>query len=282
MNRKTKLWLAAAACVLTAHAQADVVLQYGNFASTAGLQINGDAAQAGDVLRLTRAQDWQSGSVFSTNSVSLAANASFSTYFQFRFTSPDTGFCDAPGVCGADGIVFVLQTVANNVGGSGGGIGYFGIPKSVGIEFDSWRNDFDKGSSNHVGLDVNGSVNSLTQVEITEADMNLGDIWNSWIDYNGATNLLEVRLSRSGTRPVDALMSVTRNIALDLGSTNAFVGFTSGTGASHANHDLLSWTLRDNFEPIGDPNPVPEPGSLPLALAGLGLGAVALRRQRKR
>ena len=279
MKLNTRTWLAAATPLGAAQVHAAVVLQYDNFADTTGLQINGNAAAVGDVLRLTPAIDWQSGSIFSTNTVSLASNASFSTFFQFRFSSPDRGFCDTGNVCGADGMVFTLQTVANNVGASGGGIGFFGIPKSVGIEFDTWQNPFDQGSSNHVGLDVNGSVNSLVQAEVTEADMNLGDIWNSWIDYNGATNLLEVRLTRSAMRPASPILSVTRDIALDLGSTSAFVGFTSATGASHANHDLLSWTLRDNFDPIVTPNgSVPEPGSLALVLAALGLGAATRRR----
>lgn len=271
------------ACLAPA-AHAAEVLVFNDFSSTAGLQINGDAAQVGNVLRVTPATDWQGGSVFSTNAVSLASNASFSTQFRFRFSSPDRGFCDGTVLCGADGLVFVLQTVSNSVGSEGGGIGYFGLANSVGIEFDTWRNDFDKGSSNHVGLDVGGSVNSLLQAEVTEADMNAGDIWNAWIDYDGGSHLLEVRLTRSDTRPATALLSATRDLALDLGSTSAFVGFTSGTGLSNANHDLLSWTLRDSFDPIGeDPGPgrLPEPATLVLStLALLGMGGLRRRRPR--
>ncbi|MHB1084435.1 MAG: L-type lectin family protein [Thiobacillus sp.] len=154
-----------------------------------------------------------------------------------------------------------MQTVGNNVGGSGGGIGYLGINNSVGIEFDTWNNGFgDDYSSNHIGLDVNGSVDSRVLTEVTEADMNGGDIWNAWIDYNGVTNLLEARLNRSGVRPTNAILALTRDLALDLGTTNAQVGFTSGTGAAFANHDVLTWTLEDRFAPIGG-GTVPEPGS---------------------
>lgn len=258
-------------------AAAALVINYPDFSNTAGLQVNGNAAQVGNVLRVTPDTFSQGGSVFSTNTVSLASNASFSTYFQFRFTNPG-GACDGQG-CGADGLAFVVQTLSNNVGGIGGGIGYFGIGNSLGIEFDTWNNGaIDGNSSNHVGIDVNGSVDSLLRAEVMEADMNNGAVWNAWIDYNGSTNLLEVRLTQSLVRPTTAMLSLTRNIALDLGSTNAFVGFTSGTGAAFANHDVLKWQLEDNFRPIG--GTVPEPGSL--ALAGLALVCLAGVRRRAR
>ena len=235
-----------------------------------------------DWLRLTPATFNQSGSAFSTSTVSLASNASFSTFFEFQFGQAG-GSCDGQG-CGADGLVFVVQTVGNNVGGLGGGIGYLGIGNSLGIEFDSWNNgggdattEHPGGSSNHVGIDVNGSVNSLVTREILEADLNAGDIWRAWIDYNGGTNLLEVRLTRSAVRPAVPFVSLVRDLAVDLGTTNAFVGFTSGTGAAFANHDVLSWQLEDRFAPIDG---VPEPASV--ALFGLGLAGVTILRRRAR
>jgi len=252
-------------------------LTFPDFSSISGLTLNGNAAQVGNVLRVTPATFSQAGSVYSTTAVSLAANVSFSTAFQFRFTNPG-GACDGQG-CGADGLVFVVQTNSNNVGGLGGGIGYAGVLNSVGIEFDTWNNGaIDGNSSNHVGIDVGGSVDSLLRAEVTEADMNNGAIWNAWVDYNGVTDLLEVRLSESSTRPASAILSMTRDLATDLGTTNAFVGFSSGTGAAFANHDVLSWTFIDNYQPIGS---VPEPATLALlgiGLAGLGFG----RRKRTR
>jgi hypothetical protein len=257
--------------------QGAIIFNYADFSSVAGLTINGNAAQVGNVLRVTPAIDNQAGSVFSTTTVSLSTGASFSTFFQFRFTNPDVNFCDSATTCGADGIVFVVQTVANNVGGAGGGIGYQGIGSSVGIEFDNWNNgSVDGNSSNHAGVDVNGSINSVVRAEVTEADLNLGDIWNVWIDYNGTTDLLEARLTRAATRPAAALISHTIDLESVLGTTNAFVGFTSGTGGSHANHDVLSWVFDNSFAPIDE---VPEPATF--CLVGGALLLLGVRRARR-
>lgn len=170
-----------------------------------------------------------------------------------------------------------MQSVANNVGGAGGGIGYQGIPSSVAVEFDSWNNgSIDGFSSNHAGIDVNGNVNSVVRAEITAADLNDGDIWNAWVDYDGTTHILEARLSLSNVRPSAPFLSHTIDLASTLGSTDVYAGFTSGTGSAFADHDVLLWVLDNSYSPI---NPVLVPAAAYLFGAGLvGLAGLARRR----
>lgn len=269
--------LAAAMTLGVSLTASATTINFTDFSSTAGLQLNGNAATALDdssrnVLRVTPSAGNQSGSVFSTSAVNLGSDASFSTKFRFNFNHQFNS--------GADGLVFVVQTVSNTAGGGGGGIGYYGLPKSVGIEFDNWNNGAGDGNSgNHVGIDLNGDVNSAALNTSLPVLLDSGQDLFAWIDYNGATDLLEVRLSDVDSRPLASLLSYNVDLVSVLGTPNAFVGFTSGTGAAGANHDVISWEFRDAFAPVD----VPEPASLMLLAAGVvGLGATRRRSKSSR
>lgn len=230
-------------------ATAQQTINFPNFCNTSAFSLNGSTAtlnpNAQCVLRLN--QDFGVGSAFLTNTFSLAADASFSTFFSFQILNP-VGIGDADGP-GADGLVFAVQTVSNTAGGGGGGIGYAGITNSVGVEFDTYNNG-EPGGGNHVGIDLNGSVTSVTSLAIP-GRFNDGAVWFAWVDYNGVTDLLEVRVSNTPARPAAATIFTTVDLPTILGTTNAFVGFTSGTGAGGGTHEIVSWNLVGAFAPVG-------------------------------
>ena len=280
-NLKLALAVTSIASISSAHA---LTITYNDFSNLSAFQQNGATATIPDpttdnlgrnVLRLTNNLG-QSGSAFLTNPINLANQASFSTYFTFRISNP-LGSSDSDGQ-GADGIVFVVQTVSNTSGGAGGGIGYQGIQKSVGVEFDTWDNGSSSNdpNGNHIGIDLNGGFNGPTAMIGTR--MNNGADWFAWVDYNGNTKDIEVRLSQTNTRPTAATLTRNADLVSTLGQTNAFIGFTSGTGAAGGFHDIVSWQFEDDFRPIDPNNTVPEPGVLSL----LGLGAFGLMASRRR
>jgi hypothetical protein len=244
---------------------------FDDFADVSDLQLNGNAAQVGNVLRLTSALPGQGGSAFTTTPVAMGDENTFTTFFQFRITDSG-GFSDGDGF-GADGIVFVIQTVSNSVGGVGGGIGYQGIAPSLGIEFDTWFNfEFSDPNGNHVGMNLNGSVVS-SALALEPVRFNDGQVWSVWIEYDGPNDLLDIRWSDNNIRPLAPLMSVFIDVPLILGQNTAFVGFTSGTGAVYSNHDILRWVYYDSLVTI------PEPSLSVLLLVGIVCASNACRRQ---
>jgi len=270
---------------LNAHAQSFV---YTDFSNPSGLQINGNAAVVpgvpgdGQVLRLTPANFSQAGSAFSTTQITLGLNNSFSTEFSFRITNSG-GISDQEGQ-GADGIMFVVQPISNSVGTGGGGIGYQGVPNSLGIEYDTWNNGFslgDQNDGNHVAVNTNGNLTDMFLTHIS-TPMNNGALWYSWIDYNGATNDLQIRLSQNSTRPINPLIQTNSiNLSTTLGTNSAYVGFTSGTGAAYGNHDITSWQFNNSYHPIQTVG-TPDAGSTLLLLVGGMTGLLGFARRLRR
>ncbi|MEM6303050.1 MAG: L-type lectin-domain containing protein [Pseudomonadota bacterium] len=283
-------------CVLLqwplAHGQTIV---FNDFSDLSTFTLNGDSASIGNpiffngvnVLRLTDGLS-ESSSAFLTTPISLSADASFSTVFSFQFTDPQ-GIGSPPG---ADGIVFAVQTESNTAGGGGAGIGFSGISNSVGIEFDTFFNGVTDPDGNHIGLNVSGNIVSLVTTSITEP-FNNGAIWFAWIDYDGTTDQIEVRISQTSSRPAGAALTAVVDIPAELATSDAFVGFTSATGAGANDHDLRSWQFEPTFTPFTTPTtsatsapaePVPIPLSFvaALALAILLLGAVRRRTAARR
>jgi len=88
---------------------------FASFAGASGLTLNGNAAIAGSVLRLTTNLANQVGSAFLSNPVAIGPDSSINTRFVFRIH----GSAD-----GADGLTFVIQgNGATSLGLVGGGLG---------------------------------------------------------------------------------------------------------------------------------------------------------------
>ncbi len=266
--------------VPTAHAE----LIFNGFNSTAGLTLNGTASTAvttdGTVLRLTPANQWASGSSFSTTPVSTSQ---FTSIFSFRITGNGGNILSPNTSNGADGLVFVVQNVANNVGGAGGDLGFKGLAPSVGVEFDAFHNPENADQSqSHVAIDLNGSVFHNAQngptSNVFSPQLDEGHRWWSWVQYHDGRMKVYLLPSESDIeplRPALPILDYELDLATTLGQQSAFAGFTSGTGSNYANHDVLYWRYTTAV--------VPEPSSLALASVGvLGVALAIIKRSRRR
>jgi hypothetical protein len=237
---------------------------YADFSSTTGLTLNGDAAQAGALLRLVPNADSKAGTAYLSGAVAFDATTSFNTAFEFNVS---TASGDP-----TDGFSFLLQSDAagaSALGGAGQGLGYTGLSPSVAVVFRG-RNP------NLIGVITGGldpadlaipfqPVGYYTGIE--------GEFYNqnefAWIDYDAAGKQLSVFLSANSTKPGTAIMQTTVDVFGTLGP-QAYVGFGAGNGGAYGAQDILSWQFNSS--------PVPEPGTA----ATLALGAVALALARRR
>ena len=237
---------------------------YGDFSTATGLTLNGSATVASNKLRLTNNYN-QTGSAFLTNPVTLNSVGSFSTYFKFQITQ------SAGTQGGGDGLVFVLQNTGPKAIGSG--MGYSGMGKSLGIEFDTFQNNGNKDiDGNHIGIDSNGNLRSLVSTS-APTSFNNGNIWNAWIDYDGTTRNMQVRVSQTDIRPTAAALSYSLYLPSIVNPSSLYVGFTSGAGNKEkGTHEILSWKFYDTY------NPVPLSSAICFLGSGL-LGLLGLRRR---
>lgn len=249
------------------------IITYPNFSNTSGLQMN-DAVVQNDTVLLASSQSDRRGSLFTTQQYNVAE---FSAVFEFMITSPG-GLSDGI-AAGADGLTFALQRNSpGELGNLGFGLGYGGISSSLAVEFDTFRNNnLSDPSSNHIGINSNGSMTSVSTVDIASPFDN-GTKWTVWVDYNGTT--LEVRASNNDQgRPLTATLSYTIDLPGTIGGSAAYIGFTAATGQAFGNHEILGFAFSETYQTNGLAA-VPEPSTY--ALLGLGLTTVLFWSWRRR
>lgn len=191
--------------------------------------LNGTSSYLGGICyELTANSVGQVGSIFSNNTVNL--NEPFTIEAVMNFGTNDG--------TGADGIVFILSTNPDALGGGGGGIGYVGITPSLAVEFDTYQNTnvFDP-VNDHMAFMANGSVTHTPPGNLF-GPVDLGNIENGqdycflaiW-DPNTQTLIAGIN---------GYLFSYSGNIINGIfgGNTNVHYGFSSATGLATNRHTI--------------------------------------------
>jgi fibronectin type 3 domain-containing protein len=214
--------------------------------ATSAMTLNGKAKVSGTALELTDGGSNEAASAFTTNAQSIAK---FSTSFTFQLTNPT-----------ADGMAFVIQNkAATAIGADGLGLGYQGITPSVAIKFDLYSNAGE--GNNSTGLYTNGVAPTVPATTLpTAVNLHSGDVFSVHMTYDGTTltcTIIDTKTNASAT------YTYTVNLVSILGGSNAYVGFTGGTGGSAAVQEILTWSF------------APTPTTAPAAASNLQLTAAS-------
>ncbi|MEI8203117.1 MAG: LamG-like jellyroll fold domain-containing protein, partial [Bacteroidota bacterium] len=181
--------------------------------------INGNAyANGGNCFTLTPNTGWQAGSVWYPHKMSLAYD--FDITLNVYLGSSDGG---------ADGIAFVLQPLATNLGASGGGLGYAGITPSIAVEYDTYQNSSDP-SADHVSIQPNGNTdNNYTLGYYTLSNIEDGNWHSTRVTWDHTNKNFKVYWA--GTQ----IISITNDFVANYfsGNPNVYWGMTGGTGAAY-------------------------------------------------
>lgn len=191
-----------------------------------GYNFIGDSYEiGGDCYILTPEGLFQNGAIWYNQSIDL--NDPFTLQYTANFGPNDDG---------ADGMVFVLQQVGNEIlGEPGGGIGFSGFQPSLGIEFDTYQN-FENADPvfDHLSVLRNGNVNHGSTdnlagpVTISSSDFNIedGEDHVIEIDWNPTANALTVSVDCQAR--ISLVVDLLGQVFVD--SPIVFWGFTGATG----------------------------------------------------
>lgn len=218
--------------------------------NVASWKLNGFAAvnNTSHTIQLTPSSNTTYGTAWWMQRVLLSNHRSFSAYFTFYMQYGDA----TP----ADGLTFAIQTDSNSAGSTGQGLGYGGIFPSVAVEFDTYYNSgsptYDP-NANHVGIDINGNSKSIWTTTAVPT-LNGGSMRYAWVDYNGATDTIEVRLGTTNVRADASVLTNTTFSSLsggtrleDVVGENVYVGFTAATGGSYQEHHIGSFYFNNDY-----------------------------------
>ncbi|MDD4843949.1 MAG: Ig-like domain-containing protein [Anaerotignum sp.] len=259
---------------VTAREQSTLGLKFDDFTNAANiLQANGKSSiNENDSKALSFENNEAGGSIFTKNKIHLNDDLSFSTAFSFKINADE----DFPNY-GDGGFTFTLQSDSSTAYYSGGddtnSLGVKGVKPSISIAFDTkyYKTQGSGQGNNYIaqkclGVFVNGNTDSLMETSnySTPFPFDLGTAGTvnyAWVEYDGASKALEIRISNSQTRPCTATRKIENVdlptlLATDNNLTvgdvqNIYAGFTGSAGdMTSEKDDILSWYFKNDSNPI--------------------------------
>ena len=182
--------------------------------------------------------------------------ASFNTTFTFREEpeSYDPSSTTNQTFMRGDGFTFMMSNSSNWTRDVAGRFGIFSIrpqdnSRVVAIEYDSWSsNDTDPGlrQEDHVGLDVASAISNMSCFNYVTSTLGLvfwhRSVFHSWIEYDGTTKNLQVRVANNSARPLKPLVNCTYDL-YDAVDEKMWIGFSGAHGDAWSVYYIYNWTF---------------------------------------
>ena len=137
----------------------------------------------------------------------------------------------------------------SNIPGVGQSGDYFGwgaaFPESVAVVFAT-LSDPTESAVPYTAVAVNGDPTTLLVNSGTTRVFSNGGTWYCWVDYNGGSQTLEIRLSSTSTRPRLAMIETSINLYNTLLQPEMYLGFGAGSSSSYSLPTIHSWSFSVN------------------------------------
>ena len=221
--------------------------RFNGFQSANNLAFNGSASIVNNQLQLTSTGRRQAGTAYFESAIPVDGSTSFQSEFAFEIGG-------GSGAAYADGMTFLIQNSSRGtgaLGGAGGALGYSGIENSIAIEFDNYNNGGDIGA-NTIAVVLNGDTRNAIAEVTAPVDLNDGNRYYAWVDYNGDSNNLAVYISRTSEKPVLAVLKTNIDLNQIVGPS-AYVGFSAGNFDFPNSHRIASWNFSLDVPPADPP-----------------------------
>ena len=128
------------------------------------------------------------------------------------------------------------------------------MPNSIGIELDTFRNPYEQ-YADEITITTNGVLVTPVATIPSPYDLNNGQPYYVWVDYNGDSDKLAVYISDENEKPDFAVLVVDMELDQIVGN-QTYMGFASATGTAFNNTYIESWNV--TLEP-----PDPDPKQIP-------------------
>jgi len=209
----------------------------------------GSARQPGTTIHLTSDAMQQRGAAWYSSQVPVADG--FTAQFQFRIHHRL--------FIGADGIAFLIQNSSSTaIGESGDGMGYAkgdpaggvspGIPNSVAVEFDTYKNFF-RGKSDPNSRHISVHTRGLQPNSVDES-ASIGSTGREklppFANKHGRTVTITYvpgQLSVAIDGHLWLVVALDLSTTLSLNDGKAWVGFTASTGGDSETQNILSFSF---------------------------------------